>query len=539
MTKLTKTSVRTHPVAATHAAAAAAPSAAPSAEPIDTAPVDELTDPVPASAASKVTLKNDDLALAFPSFTTSIGGVKSRVVPIDITKTVIDLTLDPVAKALVVSGHVGFRQAEQGMPLINMLPDAKSASLDGHPLDPSKLVRLNLGVGNHTGPLVVDQPTYETMILQDKLELQPVRLVAQKLEPGTHQLKVDYSLTSQSLEKTNRNESLTIDHDGLDFFMRMSDLLKSLPGNEARGVTFAGAYLPSNFQFDRIPLTVKLHLPQGPAQRVLTNGTVKTQRDGTVEVTFPKSFTTSEPFLHVVPAASITEQTIKFHSIAGRDVDITTYFKKSAVGSKLEGSQLLRDGQKIITQTLAEMEQLFGPYPHPSFVAQLWPHDMPQDGGTGMEYAGATESSLSALRHETIHSYFGRSLSPRDGNAGWIDEAVTTWLTDGRRTSDTHAAWSHDLGVATAYSQDTNVAAYNAGPNLLRDLDVDLRGAGAAGSGILKALQKVYGLYQAQPISNDEFVTTVLGTATTPEQAAAAKATFARYGLPGRTGGIV
>ncbi len=495
-------------------------------------PLDELVDASPTAAAARAP-KADDLALAFPPFKAKVGGVTSKVVPIDITKAVIDLSVDQAAKGLIVSGQVAFRQAEEGMPLLNMLPEPSTATVDGHLLGASQFVRMNIAAGTLTEPLFIDQATFEPLPLAEKTHFQPARLLAEKLKPGAHQLSVRYTLTPQSLVKDDRNESLTVDQHGVDFFMRMSDLLKTLPGNESRGVSFAGAYLPSNFQFDRIHLTVKLAVPASPAQRVFTNGTLEKTSTG-FQVTFPPGFTTSEPFLHLVPAAAITEKTSTLRSIDGRDIAITAYAKKSALSSPQEGKQLLDDGQKIIAKTLAEMEQLFGPYPHATFVAQLWPHTMPQDGGSGMEYAGATESALDALRHETIHSYFGRSLTPRDGNAGWIDEAVTTWLTDGRATSDTHAAWSHDLGVDTDYAQETNPAAYNAGPNLLKDLDLDLRGTRAAGSGILTALQSVYRQYKGKPISNDGFVEAVLATAKTPEQLAAAKATFARYGLPHR-----
>ncbi|MBX9768787.1 MAG: hypothetical protein K2X47_16050, partial [Bdellovibrionales bacterium] len=45
----------------------------------------------------------------------------------------------------------------------------------------------------------------------------------------------------------------------------------------------------------------------------------------------------------------------------------------------------------------------------------------------GMEYAGATITSLEALSHEVGHSWFGRGVIPAGGNAGWLDEAITSW----------------------------------------------------------------------------------------------------------------
>lgn len=476
----------------------------------------------------------DDLKLAFPSFGATVAGHRGRVVPIDITKSEVEFSLDAQHTGLVASSTVTFRQAEAGMPMLNMLPTPTKVAVDGQAFEAASFARVNVGPGTMTGPTLLDEASYEALPLADKDGFQPGRVVAKDLPVGKHTLTTSYALTAESLRHDDRDESLKVGPQGVDLFLRMSDLVKTLPGGQARASSFAGAYLPSNFQFDRVPLTVKFSLPAAPPeQRVFSNGVVKAVPGPgqKFEVTFPPGFNTSEVYLHVVPAASVVEKTVPFKSIDGRSIGITAYVARSSVGTKREGEALLNAGEKTIAKTLSEMEGLFGPFPHDQFVAQLWPSSLPQDGGTGMEYAGATESTLAALRHETIHSYFGRSLAPANGNAAWIDEAVTSWLEDGRQTSETKSSWAHDLSVATPYEQDTNRAAYNAGQNLLRDLDLDLRGTHAAGTGILTALQKVFVAFHGKQITNDDFVATVLSTAATPAQAAAAKATFARYGL--------
>jgi hypothetical protein len=316
-------------------------------------------------------------------------------------------------------------------------------------------------------------------------------------------------------------------------FLRDSDIETTVSGGIARAASFDGAYFPSNFQFDRIPLTVRLNLPKAPPEQVVySNGKMKPTGDGQgVEVKFPPGLTTSEVFLHVVPKDSVIEKTGTFNSIDGRKIKITTYAPKEGLTAGVDGNKLLEDSQKTIQDTLHEMEKTFGPYPHDSFVAQMWPEQMPQDGGTGMEYAGATEAAPISLRHETIHSYFGRSLSPADGNTGWLDEAVTVWLTDGRQTSNEKSPWEHDLTVDTPFEQDTNSAGYNAGVNLLKDLDIDLRGTRPAGQGITTALQGLYRKFKDHPLNNDDFMQEILSNAKTPEQTANVTATLARFGL--------
>ncbi len=70
----------------------------------------------------------------------------------------------------------------------------------------------------------------------------------------------------------------------------------------------------------------------------------------------------------------------------------------------------------------------------PQLVADIGPFPMPRglsvflvSGGGGMEYFGATISSLSALSHEVFHMYFACSAVARTYRDSWIDEAVTSW----------------------------------------------------------------------------------------------------------------
>lgn len=48
-------------------------------------------------------------------------------------------------------------------------------------------------------------------------------------------------------------------------------------------------------------------------------------------------------------------------------------------------------------------------------------------GGGGMEFYGATFTSMSALRHEVFHMYFATSVVFKTYRDSWVDEAVTEW----------------------------------------------------------------------------------------------------------------
>jgi aminopeptidase N len=70
----------------------------------------------------------------------------------------------------------------------------------------------------------------------------------------------------------------------------------------------------------------------------------------------------------------------------------------------------------------------------PQLVAEIGPFPMPRglsvflvSRGGGMEYFGGTISSVTALRHEVAHMYFGCSAVAGTYRDSWWDEAVTSW----------------------------------------------------------------------------------------------------------------
>jgi hypothetical protein len=71
---------------------------------------------------------------------------------------------------------------------------------------------------------------------------------------------------------------------------------------------------------------------------------------------------------------------------------------------------------------LAELQATLGPFPMPRGLGVV----LTQAGG-GMEYYGATTTSLRALRHEVFHMYYGCSTVARTYRDSWWDEAINMW----------------------------------------------------------------------------------------------------------------
>jgi len=84
----------------------------------------------------------------------------------------------------------------------------------------------------------------------------------------------------------------------------------------------------------------------------------------------------------------------------------------------------LPEAKTRLDSWLPELRRRFGPFPalHGLNIFLF------SDSGGGMEYYGGTITSLSALRHEVLHSYFGCSVVLRTYPDSWIDEAVTSWF---------------------------------------------------------------------------------------------------------------
>ena len=112
---------------------------------------------------------------------------------------------------------------------------------------------------------------------------------------------------------------------------------------------------------------------------------------------------------------------------------------------------------------LPALSQNLGPFPMPRGLSIF----LTEEGG-GMEYFGGTISSLSALRHEVFHMYYGCSTIARTYRDSWWDEAIDSWYTDGGGSEPIPEAFRSNLvsgrsPIATGFDR----RAYNEGAQII------------------------------------------------------------------------
>ncbi len=221
--------------------------------------------------------------------------------------------------------------------------------------------------------------------------------------------------------------------------------------------SFLEQYLPANLEFDQFKATFHIQLKGDSIQEheVFTNGKV-TKSANNFLIDFPDYFTASSFYFHMGPTKSFKKIQTSFNSIDGRVVPITIYGKK--------GKNLNLYKTRTLS-ILSELEKTYGKWPHQSVV--IYGTGI----GGGMEYAGATITSISALGHELIHSYFARGAMPARGNAGWIDEAIASWRDYKYFQADLSRLKKTKMAGYTPYKRTTDRAAYTKGRDFIAHLD--------------------------------------------------------------------
>ncbi|SDD02515.1 hypothetical protein SAMN05444580_102428 [Rhodococcus tukisamuensis] len=172
------------------------------------------------------------------------------------------------------------------------------------------------------------------------------------------------------------------------------------------------AWLPSNLQFDQFPIELTIRIA-GTAvpHTVISNGTVVAIDDNAWSVQFPPWFTSMSPMLEVRAADAVERACV---TVQLRSSSVVVVVWKLVTDPTSLAEQL-----ELIAMLLAGNETSFGAYPGDRFVCFL------HGASGGMEYALGATTSVSALRHEVLHSWFARGLSPASQADAWWDEAFT------------------------------------------------------------------------------------------------------------------
>lgn len=248
--------------------------------------------------------------------------------------------------------------------------------------------------------------------------------------------------------------------DGIDFLMAVMDYDANTYRTEGR--TFLERYMPMSLESDQFPLTIHVTTPKSNrAHRVMANGSAKATQTG-FDVRYPEHSTCSSIYFHLVPIDRyyLSESVAR---IGDKNVPVAVYSMRSA------GEPFHVKVKDKAAQYVEHFGNEIGFYPHDAYLAHLYPRS------GGMEYSGATSCDPGSLRHEIMHSWWGRGAKPADGNAGWIDEAVTVWWVDsnGRLSTPPPATdfkarrKSQPLSVPGEYRRMTNALAYSQGSRFI------------------------------------------------------------------------
>ncbi len=373
------------------------------------------------SSLSQVALGQSNDSERMPkSFMTPEG----RVVFVDFISADYEVTYDLLGKKSVVQARIKFHQYEAGLPIFDSVEEILGVSVNGEEVTSGK----------------ARTPEGETT----------VRFIKKSLPRGIHEAKISVPL-NQLVQYTSK---------GVRSAFWTTDL-------EDRG--FLERYLPANFEYDQVKMKMMVHFKGiSQPQKIYTNGVVKKlhKDQESYEITYPSYFTSSSLFFHTLPAGSTNELNFSLRSLDGRMIPVTVY----TTTTQFPGGTSLEVLKNKSTEYFHELEKDYGAWPHDGLIVY-------NAGMGGMEYCGATMTSLSALGHEMFHSYFARGVMPANGNSGWIDEALASWRDEGYQSSSSLMGSSR-MSAHPRHTRSTDMNAYNFGERFMQYLEGKLKAQG-------------------------------------------------------------
>ncbi len=382
-----------------------------------------------------------NLHLAPPDFDTDMG---VRAVFVDFKHATYDITYDLKHHSTIVKSRIEFTSTKAGFPVLDLIPKVKKLSIDG----------------SKSGLLDISLPG----------KASKAKLLYAYLEPGDHVLEVENKITKNTYMSDNRVNSA--------FWIR-----------DLKDRMFLEQYFPSNFEFDQYKMTFNVSFVGGHnlKQEFYTNGNVTKVDERHYKIEFPDYFTVSCPYFHTNRKGIFRRMDFTHKSVSGRDIPMTVYTPWFLKTSKFK---------KYALEVMAELENDYGPWGHPAFLGY---GTIPGMGG--MEHAGATATSLAALDHEMLHSYFAKGVMPANGNSGWIDEAIASWRDKGYQRLPLPGFGGSNLGRGSIYKRNTDDRAYKLGAAFMGHLDYLLQNTG----GLKAFLRGYFSAYKHMVITQDHF----------------------------------
>ena len=256
--------------------------------------------------------------------------------------------------------------------------------LDGNELlDPAQLTRHDFGRGDAAGFSILE------------VELEPCSI---------HELTIDYDV---ELPDAPEADGLSYGPGRLYFDLFSSDL------NPGR---YLESWIPANMPWDRYPLSLGVELVGASIEHALiTNADVEELGPEQWQLEFGPETTAMSPMLVVYPSDEVDLVSGGHEAPNGQMIAYEIWANAALPPAANYVDSLLSYLDEFVVST--------GDYAYADMVVYLYATNR------SMEYAGATTSSPSALRHEVFHSWWARGLEPATYSDGWLDEAWTMFNT--------------------------------------------------------------------------------------------------------------
>lgn len=342
---------------------------------------------------------------------------------------------------------ITFTVAQNGLPIFDLIPKPNKVVLNGQDVTLSNVF------------LVKDPDRQSTL-----------RVLGVEVTAGlTHVMEIDYQLG----DDVSYSEGAV----AAGFFM--SDLSDR---------EYWEQYAPTNYEYDQYKQTVSVDvIGTDRAHELFVNGSLTELGFNSWQIEYPDYFTASSFYFHLAVKGRFAVERSSYEGLNGQ-IPLTVY----------SGSQSnVTRGMSNLKKYLAELEGTYGAFAHASFTAYI------TDTGGGMEYCGATITSLGALGHETTHSWFARGVMPASGNAGWIDEAIASWRDNGYPRGNGTVGTPRILAGFSPYKRYTTRDAYSYGAELMSDFDAMLSSTGFGG--LRNMLKEFFGHFKRQTITTPIF----------------------------------
>lgn len=353
-------------------------------------------------------------ALASPPDFTFDGGRKA--VYVDFVKAQYQVMIEANGIFSNVQTKIEFDQTKKGSVLFVFRNDPKNLKLDGKPVEFERI----------TSP---------------KGEAEYIALSEPSL-PGRHTLTMSTAIATSIFAKP-------------EVYFKMRDLWGQ----------FLERFLPTNDEYDQyaIDMFVTLNIGDAQSYSIRSNASVTRISDYQWKLKFPSHYNSSSIFFHLFKTAKYSHRHSAYVTASGRILPITLYGDKTQDLAVYESNAIT---------VLKELEADYGEFPHPHLIVYA------QGKSGGMEYAGATESSLVSLDHELFHSYFGRGVQPADGNAGALDEGLASWRDYGYFNVQEPNFKKGSIAGRSVYSRKTDKRSYKQGRQFFAYLDQKLKDQG-------------------------------------------------------------